>query len=607
MLFAKDLKVALAALVATVGLLGFGTANASVLLKDRNEAGEQAPLYFAKEAYLNSLGASGGLAVMASSTTAHNGDVTDSNIDVLLDTAVGSYYLRYDLSGPGCNAGGSVGERAMCPVFASDYGVLPYISGTHGDSGNTTFGETLTRAGGGADESYALYRVAFDPTGTTFNHDNSDNALSSDGVLRNYIVPAGSWSAALAIRSATAIVLPRSVKTTGNVCYTITFSVWDNAGEATANGDAHVHKVSTNYACLVDTVTVAYAAATKAATATVASGFTRFMVESGVTATKATLGTATVTVRSQVMVGDSDLATTGLQPMTRQVMNPTTGGNIMATDVLGSVDFEFRSDEFTYSSPFGFGEFALGSAAGARYMGDTAQKATDLSNKTAATGRATRAATDNVRMSLSAAGSVPFSVNVGANTAANAALYEPYIGQGSYTVSWQIDRPGSQANPPAMAPPKTAGAINRDGTSVRVGYLTVATDFQNEDVNQLVEGSGTIMGSYNQRLIITNHSSRDIEWRLSSFAAETGSTVMPKEDDRWEVETSEAGTSTIIGNIGPMRQMVVKMTDLLMIDGGSRTAGVLSLSAGTGEISVVTTQVTRPEGQTDTVRHWPLQ
>lgn len=595
MLFAKDLKVALAALVATVGLLGFGTANASVLLKDRNQTGEQTPLYFAKEAYLNALGASGGLAVMATSTASMDGDLSVNLIDVLLDDTAGPYYVRYDLSGPGCNPNGSAAERAMCPVFASDFALQPYVSGSYADGTLGAIDEHLIRAGGGADNSYALYRLGFD----TVNTGDNDGELSG-------LVAAGAWSVELSVAALASIVLPRSVAAVGPVCYTVTFSVWDNAGEATANGDEHIYKVSGNYACLIDTVTVAYAAASKAATATVASGFTRFMVETGVTATKATLGTATVTVRSQVMVGDADLATTGRQPVTRQVMHPSTGANIMATDVLGSVDFEFRSGDFTYSSPFGFGEFALGSKAGARYMGDTAQKATDLSNKTDATGRATRAATDNVRMMVSAAGAMPFTVNVGANTAANAALYEPHIGQGDYTVSWQIDRPGTQANPSAAAP-KTAGAIKRDGTSVRVGYLTIATDFQNEDVNQLVEGSGTIMGSYNQRLIITNHSSRDIEWRLSSFAAEPGSTVTPREDDRWDVETSEAGTSTIIGNIGPMRQMVVKMTDLLMIDGGTRTAGVLSLSAGTGEISIVTTQVTRPEGQTDTVRHWPLQ
>ena len=576
MLFAKDLKVALAALVATVGLLGFGTANASVLLKERNQTGEQTPLYFAKEAYLNALPASGGLAVQATSTADMDGDINVNSIDVLLDNNEGPYFLRYDLSGPGCDPSSSAG-MAMCPTFASGFALRAYVTGAGSDG-------LKDRVKGGANSTYVMYNLP----------------------VAN-VVAAGDWHVELAVRGTQTVVLPRSVKAVGTVCYTVTFSVWDDSGSAVANGDGYIYKVSTNYACLVDTVTVAYAAATKAATATVASGFTRFMAETGVTATMATLGTATVTVRSQMMFADADSFASGNQPVTRQIMNPTTGGNITAADVLGSVDFEFRSGEFTYSSPFGFGEFALGSKAGVRYMGDTAQKATDLSNKTDATGRATRAATDNVRMMLSAAGAVPFTVNVGANTASNAALYEPYIGQGGYTVSWQINRPGSQANPPAAAP-KTAGAIKRDGTSVRVGYLTIATDFENEDVNQLVEGSGTIMGSYNQRLIITNHSSRDIEWRLSSFAAEPGSTVTPKEDvDRWEVETSEAGTATIIGNIGPMRQMVVKMTDLLMIDGGTRTAGVLSLSAGAGEISVVTTQVTRPEGQTDTVRHWPLQ
>ena len=611
MLFAKDLKAAFATLVATVGLLGFGTANASILLKDRNEAGAQTPLYFAKEAYMNSLGARGGLAVRATSTAGMTGSVTDENIDALLDPAVDAYYFRFDFGGPGCVANGNLVERGLCPVFTSGFlsnvGVAT-ISGTYAGAAGDALGppgdgfvQTVRASGGGAGQSHVLYRIEVNASNTT----SGSNSDDEDGLLQGGLIAAGEWSVTLGIRDQYAIELPRTVKSTGAVCYTVTFSVWDDPGEATGNGNNFVHKSSANYACLIDTVTAGYVAQSKAVTTTVESGFTRFMVETGVTATTATLGNASVTIRSSMAHADADAATAGAQAVTRTVTHPATGANITAADVVGSVDFEFRSGGFTYSSPFGFGEYSLGSVAGARYVGDTAQKSADLTNRTDATGRATRAATDNVRMSLTAAGAVPFRVNVGANTTANAALYEPLIGQGSYTVTWQIDRPGT-LNDPAAVTPKPAGTIMRDGTTVRVGYLTVATDFQNDDVNNLVAGSGTISGSYNQRLIVTNHSSRDIEWRLGSFVAEPNSTVTPKESDRWDVETNET-SSTIIGNIGAQRQMVVKLTDLLEIEGGSRTGGVLSLSAGAGEISVVTTQVTRPEGQTDTVRHWPLQ
>ena len=590
MLFAKDLKVALAALVATVGLLGFGTASASVLLKDANEAGAQTPLYFAKEAYLNALGARGGLAVRATSTQTMDGDVSINNVDVLLEVG-DTYYFRYDLGGPGCNAEGTVAQRAMCPIFTGTFNdARPYIQGRYGDQANTGFGVSLSRAGGGQGDSHALFALRMERGATDAN-----GVLGSEG-----LIPAGNWSLELAIRDQAYIELPRSVATSGAVCYPITFSLWEDAGDAQRNGDNFIHKVSTNYACLIDTVSAAYVAGS-AATATVASGFTRFMVASGVTATVATLGTATVTVTSSVPHADADANTQGAQAVTRPVMDPMTGNTITNAMVLGTVAYRFQSPAFTYSSAFGFGEFTLGAAGGARHVGDTAQRGADLGNREDATGRATRAATDNVRMSLSAPGAAPFRVNVGANTAANAALYEPTIGQGSYTVSWQIDRPGTQANPAGVAA-RPAGSIMRDGTTVRVGYLTVATDFENADVNNLVEGSGTVMGSYNQRLVITNHSSRAIEWRLGSFVAEPGVTVTPKEDDRWEVDTGVA-----IGNIAARGQMVVKMTDLLTVEGGSRTGGILSLSAAAGEITVVTTQVTRPEGQTDTVRHWPLQ
>ena len=184
MLFAKDLKVALATLVATVGLLGFGTASASVLLKDANQAGAQTPLYFAKEAYLNALGARGGLAVRATSTAELDGDVNVNDIDVLL--AVGNtYYFRYDLSGPGCNATGTPAERSMCPIFTDAFApVRPYIHGNYGDSAQTVFGQNLTRAGGGAGESHGLYSVRVEQSAT-----DAEGLLGAEG-----LVPAGGWS-----------------------------------------------------------------------------------------------------------------------------------------------------------------------------------------------------------------------------------------------------------------------------------------------------------------------------------------------------------------------------------------------------------------------------
>ena len=586
MLFAKDLKVGLATLVATVGLLGFGTASASVLLKEADEAGVQTPLYFAKEAYLGALGARGGLAVKASSTADMDGDVNVNNVDVLLELDE-SYYFRYDLDGPGCDAA----AREMCPVFAAGFdSARPYIQGNYGDAGSTGFGERLTRAGGGEDDSYALYSLRLEVGAT-----DGEGVLGSGG-----LIPAGNWSLELAIRDQAYIELPRSVATTGRVCYSITLSIWDDAGEASANSAAFIHKVSTDYACLIDTVSVTYAPAAQA-TATIVSGFTRFLAPGAdPNATMATLGTATVTVRASVEHPDADAVTPGAQAVTRQVMHPTTGGNISTSDVLEGVNFRFQSPGFAYSSPFGFGEFSLGAVAGARYVGDTAQRAADLGNRTNATGRSTRAATDNMRMTLRSGGTAPFTVSVEANTEANAALYEPTIGQGSYTVSWQIDRPSSQTNPAATSA-RAAGMIGRDGTTVRAGYLTTATDFENADVNDLVPNSGTFLGSYNQRLIITNHSARVIEWRLGSFVTEIGVTATPRADDRWEVENNVA-----IGTIGARRQIVVKMTDLLEIEGGSRAGGEISLSAAAGEISVVITQVTRPEGQTDTVQLWPL-
>ena len=65
-----------------------------------------------------------------------------------------------------------------------------------------------------------------------------------------------------------------------------------------------------------------------------------------------------------------------------------------------------------------------------------------------------------------------------------------------------------------------AGKIRRDGTSVRIGFLTTATGFGGARSWQ--DGA---MGSYNQRLTIVNHGSNAAEYRLGDFAAEDGVTV----------------------------------------------------------------------------------
>ena len=138
-----------------------------------------------------------------------------------------------------------------------------------------------------------------------------------------------------------------------------------------------------------------------------------------------------------------------------------------------------------------------------------------------------------------------------------------------------------------MQPDIAAGSIKRDGTEVRLGFLTTATDFgADRDVWE-----GWTGGSYNQRLIITNHGSVRATYTLGKFAAEDGVTVT----------AGPRATGTIPANTS----VVIKVSELITIVGGARTSATLTMRATEDNVSVMTSQVTMPEGQTDTVRYHP--
>ena len=52
---------------------------------------------------------------------------------------------------------------------------------------------------------------------------------------------------------------------------------------------------------------------------------------------------------------------------------------------------------------------------------------------------------------------------------------------------------------------------------------------------------------------------------------------------------------------------MLKVADMIEIENAGRTAAMLTIAADASQISVATTHVTLPGGQTDTVRYWPLQ
>ncbi len=111
------------------------------------------------------------------------------------------------------------------------------------------------------------------------------------------------------------------------------------------------------------------------------------------------------------------------------------------------------------------------------------------------------------------------------------------------------------------------GKIDRDGTSVDIPYITTFDE-------------------YNQRLVLTNKGSRDADYQVE-FRTENG-------------VTATAGTYAS-GTLPAGEVMVIKMTDLVDLEGGTRAAGEITINAPSSTITVATTQVNIMDRSTDTV------
>jgi len=557
MLFAKDFKTALAVVVAT-GLLGVGTAHATVLLSEDTPTGDEDsnPVYFAAEAYPSTYAASPsreGGTPHSTSTIDHQLFVEHKAVDVALLPG-DRYFLRFDLSG-GAEFSSAFNGRPT--VYRRD----PHPSGTL--KRNSTI-----RVRGGADgDDHGIWSFTVEATGSGTN--DAEPAVDSEVDTQ---VAAGEWNVDLAGMRRGGILLPRNQSTIATTCYTMRLRMYDNLVDA-RSGNASIIDASATLMCFVPTVS-ASVTAPKTLTASVTAGFRRF---TGSTPASGTLATANVAVKT--MQG------------TRPIQDPSDGSNITAADVLKNVTFTLEGS-FTHSQPFEFGEFKLGAATMGRYDAD-GDAITAAANKTAAG----KAATKSVSGRVTAVGSYAISVDVSGNTTAATSPYSQ-IGQGSYTAEWEIDQidPGT-GKQPAQDPASgeaPAGSIERDGTTVRLGYLQALTEYTNSE-NDVI--------GWNQRLVITNHSSIVAEATLSEYNSEGEVTVTCKEDERWTCGDDEE----LVVDIDPNSQLVLKVADMIEIEGGGRTAAMLTIAADASQISVATTHVTLPGGQTDTVRYWPLQ
>ena len=569
MLFAKDFRTALAVVIAAAGLLGFGTAHATVILSHTATVAAQSnPVYFAAEAYPDAYAAGsragGDVTVVATSSPSYTLETEYQNVDAALFDGE-RYFVRFELSG-----GAAFG--------AGFTNVLPWLRYQIG--GADVFIRLQRVARGQTDDTYGVW--SFDVDSSTAADTNNP---AVDDTTLGQSLSSGDYTVLIARSDldTNGIRVPRNQSTISRTCYNMTAKLFDDQAGARRNDEEHVLAEATGtLMCFVPTVT-ASVSAPQTLTASVAANFRRFL---GSSPTSGTLATANVAVKTTQSIG------AGTTARTVQILDPVDGEQIVAADVLKNVQFTLEGT-FAYSQPFEFGEFKLGSATMARHGSDGMALAATVARTAAG-----KANTASVRGRLTAPGSVAISVDVSGNDATKATnVYSP-IGQGSYTASWQIDQvdPGTGKNA-AQDPAEgtgPGGSIDRDGTTVRIGYLQAITSFTNANAETI---------GWNQRLVITNHGSAAAEVRLGAFNEEEGVTVSCEEDARWTCSDNEE----LVFDIDAGSQMVVKVADMIDVEGGGRTAGTLTIAADASQVSVATTQVTLPGGQTDTVRYWPLQ
>jgi hypothetical protein len=151
------------------------------------------------------------------------------------------------------------------------------------------------------------------------------------------------------------------------------------------------------------------------------------------------------------------------------------------------------------------------------------------------------------------------------------------IPEGMYTATAHIKENNNALTPLQMVGEEGAvGAIERDGASVEIPYLTTSA-------------------KHNQRLVIVNRGSAPVAITQIDFTSEAGTEV---ELMATVQAAMDAGLLAVPGN----SSFVARMDETLNITGGSRrTAATISFAGVSGALSVATTQINLADSSTDTV------
>jgi hypothetical protein len=142
------------------------------------------------------------------------------------------------------------------------------------------------------------------------------------------------------------------------------------------------------------------------------------------------------------------------------------------------------------------------------------------------------------------------------------------IPEGNYSVTVSFTEGSISDNTPPGDLSGDIGAIQHNGTTVELPYLTTFSD-------------------YNQRIVMVNRGSQDADYSISDFQTESDTTAV-------------AGTAAS-GTIPAGGSAVVKVSDVVTLTGKTRTAATINIVAATGNISVATTQVNLADSSTDTI------
>jgi hypothetical protein len=246
------------------------------------------------------------------------------------------------------------------------------------------------------------------------------------------------------------------------------------------------------------------------------------------------------------------LNASSITPLTATVVRQVDGAGVILTDMFANVAAAANSTQ-TYT-----GDFATGTA----YFLDSDGDLLDCNT----TSTALTPAVDELTATT-------FTANIGIATASSKLCMTvdglTVIPESSFTLTTTLVPVPNAAFPAVGAADVDAGIIDHNGTTVHLAYLTTWMD-------------------YNQRLVMVNRGNSPAGYTVT-FTTEAGVTATP-------------GTAAT-GTLGAGESTMVKVTDIVTLTGGTRTAATLVVVSPNANIDVATTQVNLADGGTDTVKY----